>query len=472
MILEAMLEQAVARHRAGDLPAAETLYLQLLQAAPQAFAPRHLLGVLRGQQGRTAEAIALIGGALAAQPHVADAQYNYGKVLKDAGRLAEALAAFDRAHALGNPGARGQRAEVLNYLGVDAQERGDFAKALALADRAVADAPDYANAHENRGVSLGRLGRLQESLASLDRALALKADYAPTHFNRANALRDLLRLDEAMESFDRAIALDPKFVNARRNKGMLALLRGDFTIGLPLYEWRKKASPPVEARVYPQPLWSGAEDIAGKTVLTYCEQGLGDTIQFYRFVAPLIARGAHVVLSAPQSLLALLDSGRWKVTRIGNKDVPPDFDFHIPLMSIPLALGMTGDTIPAETPYLSAEPERVARWKARIGEKDFKIGISWQGAVSQVTGRSMPLAAFAPLADLPGVRLISLQKGAGADQRAAPPAVESLGADFDAGPDAFLDTAAAMESLDLVITLDSAIAHLAGALARPTWVAV
>jgi tetratricopeptide (TPR) repeat protein len=472
MTFEAMLEQAVARHRSGDLAAAEALYLKLLAAAPHSFTPRHLLGVLRGQQGRLAEAIALIGGALAARPDVADAQYNYGKVLKDAGRLSEALTAFDRAHRLGNPGARGQRAEVQNRMSVALQQKGDFPQALALADRAIADAPGYGNAHENRGVALSRLGRTTESLASLERALALQSDYAQVHFNYANALRETLRFEEAMASFDRAIALDPDFVDAWRNKGLLALLQGDFAAGLPLYEWRKKASPPVEARIYPQPLWTGAEDISGKTVLTYVEQGLGDTIQFYRFVAPLLERGARVVLSAPQCLLALLGQGRWPVALIGNRDTPPAFDFHIPLMSIPLALGLARDSIPAGIPYLSAEPDRVARWKARIGEKGFKIGISWQGAVSQVAGRAMPLAAFAPLASLPGVRLISLQKGAGTEQLAALPAVERLGADFDSGPDAFLDTAAVMANLDLVITLDSGPAHLAGALARPAWVAL
>jgi len=470
MTLEAMLEQALARHRAGDLPGAEQLYLNLLQAAPRSFVPQHLLGVLRAQQGRLPEAIALIGEALAARPNVADAQFNYGKVLKDAGRLPEALAAYDQAVALGYPGARANRVEVLNRMGVVAQQAGDFDQAVALADRALADAPDYANAHDNRGVALARLGRHAEAIASLDRALAIQPDHAPTHFNRGNALRDTLRLDEAMESFDRAIALDPNFVDARRNKGLLALMQGDFATGLPLYEWRKQANPPVEARSYPQPLWTGTEDITSKTVFVYVEQGLGDAIQFYRFVMPLLERRAHVILSAPQSLLALLARGRWPVDLVANGATPPDFDYHIPLMSLPLALGVTYATIPVETPYLFAELERIAYWKTRIDEKAFKIGISWQGAISQVIGRSMPLAAFTTLADLPGVRLISLQKGPGSEQLADLPMVENLGAEFDSGADAFLDSAAVMESLDLVITLDSALAHLAGALGRPSWV--
>ena len=158
----------------------------------------------------------------------------------------------------------------------------------------------------NRAVALWSLGRFEEALAGFDAALALKPDYVEAHYNRGNALRDLLRLEEAKQSFDRAVAIDPAFAPAYRNKGFCALLQGDFAQGLPLYEWRKRLNPPIEARTYPQPLWTGTEDVKGKTVFVYIEQGLGDTIQFYRFVSALLARGARVVLSAQDSLLRLL----------------------------------------------------------------------------------------------------------------------------------------------------------------------
>jgi hypothetical protein len=250
------------------------------------------------------------------------------------------------------------------------------------------------------------------------------------------------------------------------------LLQGDFALGLPLYEWRKQLKPPIEARFYPQPLWNGTQDIKGRTVFVYIEQGLGDTIQFYRFVGALLARGAHVILAVQDALLRLLENASPGVELVGARVVPPAFDYHIPLMSLPLALGLTPRTIPAAVPYLKAEPERVARWRSQIGEKGYKIGISWQGARGGVTSRAVPLRCFAPLAAIPGVRLISLQKGFGTEQLVTLPMVESLGQDFDSGPDAFLDSAAVMQNLDLVITLDSALAHLAGAMGRPIWVAL
>ncbi|HYS47008.1 MAG TPA: hypothetical protein VEM35_11240, partial [Rhizomicrobium sp.] len=249
-----------------------------------------------------------------------------------------------------------------------------------------------------------------------------------------------------------------------------ALLQGDFAQGLPLYEWRKRLNPPIEARSYPQPLWTGAEELRNKTIFVYIEQGLGDTIQFYRFVAPLLERGAHVVLSVQDGLLRLLENASPRVELVGATAVPAAFDYHIALMSLPLALGLTVDSIPVAIPYLKAEPERVGRWRDRIGEKGFKIGISWQGARGGVTSRAIPPSCFEGLSKIPGVRLISLQKGFGAER--ALPQMESLGAEFDSGADAFLDSAAVMANLDLVITLDSALAHLAGALGCPVWVAL
>jgi tetratricopeptide (TPR) repeat protein len=481
MTLQTLYEQAFASHRRGELAQAEQLYRQVLEAAPSSFAARHMLGVLMAQTGATAEALEWIGSALALKPDAPDALFNYGNVLKGAGRLDEALAAYEGALAARPDYAAAQAAagqtrellaEALNRSGNACRAAGRTDESLADYDRALALAPHYADALNNRAVALWSLGRFDEAVAGFDAALAVKPDYVEAHYNRGNALRDMLRLDDAKESFDRAIALDPGFAPAHRNKGFCALLQGDFAAGLPLYEWRKRLNPPIEARVYPQPLWTGAEDINGKTLFLYAEQGLGDAIQFYRFVAPLLARGARVILSVQDVLLRLLENSGPKVEVVGAGAVPAAFDYHIPLMSLPLALGVTAATIPADIPYLKAEAERAARWTARIGEKGFKIGIAWQGARGGVTSRAMPLRCFEGLSRLEGVRLISLQKGFGAEQRAALPWVESLGEDFDQGPDAFLDSAAVMQNLDLVITLDSALAHLAGALGRPVWVAL
>jgi len=472
MGLEAQYNEAVAAHRRGDLGEAERLYRQVLEAAPSSFVTRHMLGVLRAQAGATAEALELIGSALALKPDAPDALFNYGNVLKSCGRLEEAVAAYDRALAArpDYPAAQLARSETLNARGNSLRERGRPEEALGCYDQALAATPRYPDAVNNRAVALWSLNRFEEALAGFDAALALKPDYVEAHYNRGNALRDLLRLDEAKASYDRAIALDAGFAPAYRNKGFCALLEGDFALGLPLYEWRKRLTPPIESRRYDKPLWTGREDIQGKTLFLYVEQGLGDTIQYYRFVAPLLAQGAKLILSAQDRLLRVLRSAQPSVELIGSAAVPANFDYHIPLMSLPLALGLTLESIPAPIPYLKAEPDRVAHWRDRIGKTGFKIGIAWQGAQIGPPGRAMPLTSFDGLSRLAGVRLISLQKGSGAEQLDDLIGVESLGPDFDGGPDAFLDSAAVMENLDLVITLDSALAHLAGALGRPVWV--
>jgi len=474
MTLQALYEEALGSHKRGDLAAAENLYRQVLAAAPASFAARHMLGVLRAQQGALPEALELLETALAQKPDAHDAQFNYGNVLKKAGRIPEALAAFNKAldRKPDYGAALAGRAELLNLEGNRLRDGGQVSEALACYERALGDAPFYADALNNRAVALWSMNRFDEALAGFDAALAINPRYVEAHYNRGNTLRDMSRLDEAMASYDRAIAIDPGFARAYCNKGFCALLRGDFAQGLPLYEWRKRSNPPVESRSYSQPLWTGREDIRGKTLFLYIEQGLGDTIQFYRFVAPLLERGAQVILSAQDKLLRLLENAVPKVTLVGSTTVPARFDYHIPLASLPLALGITVDSIPRTDSYLRAEPGRVAKWRSRIGEKGFKIGICWQGGRAGIAGRAMPLSCFQGLSRLDGVRLISLQKGFGTEQLGAFPRVESLGEEYDGGPHAFLDSAAVMESLDLVITLDSALAHLAGAMGRPVWVAL
>jgi hypothetical protein len=252
------------------------------------------------------------------------------------------------------------------------------------------------------------------------------------------------------------------------------MLTGALEEGLALYEWRKKMPVPIEARSYRQGLWTGEQDLAGKTLFVYVEQGLGDTIMFYRYALMAGEKGARVVLAAQDALLPLLRDAGAGIEVIGLGDVPAHFDYHAPLMSLPLAFATRIESIPAPVPYLRSRPERVAHWRARLAGKAFKIGLCWQGA-KNIAGRSFPLAALGDIATLENVRLISLQKGDGADQLKSLPAgmtVETLGEDFDAGANAFIDSAAVMQSLDLLITPDTSLAHLAGALGRPAWVAL
>jgi tetratricopeptide (TPR) repeat protein len=350
-----------------------------------------------------------------------------------------------------------------------------FEAALAAYDQALELDPGYAPLHFLRGEMLQPLLRYEAALQAYDRFLGFAPGDTNAWVSRGLALQNLGRLEEALESYSQADALDPSLAAARLNRGLCHLLMGDFAAGLPLYEWRKRMPQPMEARSYPQPLWTGAEDIRGKVLFAYVEQGLGDTIQFYRYVSLALERGARVILSVPDRLIALLKSAEPAVELIGSGQAPQHFDFHIPLAGIPLAVGMRADTIPTQDHYLSAEPGRVAQWKTRLGSRGFRIAIAWQGieTVRGLEGKSFPLAALAGIAALADVRLISVQKGDGAGQPAhLPPGMTVESYVFDEGSDAFLDTAAMMQACDLVITADTAPAHLAGALGVPAWIAL
>jgi hypothetical protein len=237
------------------------------------------------------------------------------------------------------------------------------------------------------------------------------------------------------------------------------LLAGDFAQGLPLYEWRKRLEhamvPPLAA-----PIWHGAEDLAGRTLLIYADQALGDTLQFCRYAHLAQQRGAQMIVRVQPQLTELLASLGPDIRVIAPGEEPRGCDYQCALLSLPLAFATTLQTIPAAVPYLAADPRRVAHWREQLGAGGFRVGIVWQGSRHRIdVGRSVPLEMFRPLATVPGVRLISLQKGAALEQlRAAQAgfAVETPGEPFDQGPQAFLDSAALMSALDLVITCDTA----------------
>ncbi len=533
MDMQAVLERAFALHQSGRLAEAEPLYQDVLRVAPGEFTAQLLLGILRSQQGRNAEALELLTAALALHPDSDLALLNHGNVLAAMERASEALASYDRAIAL-HPrhadlrNARGlllvslrhfeealvdldaaiainpELAQAWNNRGNALQGLARFGDALASYDRALALDPAHVQTHNARAHVLRRLGRLDEALAASDRALALdganaqgwndrgnilqdmnrhedaiqaydralvlRSDYLEALTNRGTAHRDLLRFDAALADFDQVLSRDGDHVMAHWSKGIVKLMMGDLVEGLPLYEWRKRLPAPIEARGYPQPLWTGVETIAGKTLFCYIEQGLGDTILFFRYALMARARGARVILAVQDSLVQLMRDSGGDIEIMGSAGVPPAFDYHSPLMSLPLAFGTTRETIPAPIPYLKAQAGRVERWRARIGAHGFKIGICWQGAAS-IANRSFPLSLLAPISEMKDVRLISLQKGAGTGQLSGM-RVETLGDDFDAENNAFLDSAAVMQVLDLVITPDTSLAHLAGALGRPAWVAL
>ncbi|HEX2759305.1 MAG TPA: tetratricopeptide repeat protein, partial [Rhizomicrobium sp.] len=354
---------------------------------------------------------------------------------------------------------------------------GRLDEALALYDKAIALKPDLIDAYVNRGLVLTRRGRVEAAMADFDHAIAARPDLKSAHIGRSGALVAGDRIDEAL-AYNRELARNPEFKSeAEFHSAFLLLQRGDWEEGWKLYEARRATDRPVETRAYPQSEWLGEGEIKGKTLYVYGEQGLGDTIHFARYLGLAQARGAKVIFSPQERLMRLVQGLVPKVELLPFHTAPASFDLHMPLLSMPLAFGTRPDNIPAPIPYLSAEPALVEKWRQRIGGDGFKIGICWMGSTNTGMGidRSYPLAELAPIAAIPGVRLISLQKLDGLEQLAGLPAgmtVESLGDDFDEGDNAFVDTAAAMQAVDLVISCDTSVAHLAGALGRPCWTAL
>ena len=421
---------------------------------------------------RLDDALASYDKALAIKPDYAEALNNRGSALKEMKRLDEALASYDKALAI-----KPDYAEALNNRGNALKEMKRLGEALASYDKALAVKPDWAEALNNRGNALREMKRLDEALASYDKALAIKPDCAVTLNNRGIALEQLKRLDEALASYDKALAIKPDYAEAIFDRGLLALLMGDFAAGWSGYESRrdvKEASSRDLKASFPS--WRG-ENISGKKIIVYEEQGLGDVIQFSRYLKHLTELGAQVTFLVRPNLLGLMRSFDQAIRVLANYPAGEIFDYQSALLSLPLAFGTTLESIPAEVPYLRAEPELVRKWRDRLGNEGFKIGIAWQGSKAGKAdiGRSFALAEFVGVSQISNVRLISLQKNEGVEQLRELPEgmeVETLGDDYDAGDDAFLDTAAVMENLDLVIACNSSIAHLAGALGRPIWVAL
>jgi tetratricopeptide (TPR) repeat protein len=424
-------------------------------------------GVVLHEMGMPEQALASFDRALALQPGLAEAHSNRGNALKDLKRFEEALSSYDAALAL-----RPAYPEALSNRGVVLNEMKRRIEALESLDRALALRPDYAEALSNRGAVLHAMKRYDEALVSLDRALALRPDHAEAHCNRGAVLCELMRVEEALGCYDRALAARPDMPEAHWNEASLRLLLGDFARGWAEYEWRwKREALAKTVRAFPRPRWSGKDEIEGKTILLHSEQGYGDSIQFCRYAPLVAARGARVLLEVERPLRALMTTLAG-VSQVLVKGEPlPQFDLHCPLLSLPLAFGTELSTIPARTPYLHAAQERRDYWRARLGPtRRPRIGLAWSGNPShhRDTDRSIALRALLPVLRS-GATFVSLQKNVRPDDAAELAARRDI-LDFAGSLDDFSDTAALIAELDLVISVDTSIAHLAGALGKPTWV--
>ena len=450
------LAAAIQHHQAGRLEAAEQAYQEILAIEPNHAEALHFLGVVQARMGRHETGVESIRRALAVKPDWAEAHYNLGIVLSGQARWDEAMACYERALEL-----KPCYAEALVSLGNGLRRQRKPQEAIAAYARALERKPDFAEAHNNLGAVWEEQGELDKAIVHYRRAMELKPNYVDAHNNLGAALVEEGRLEEATECYGQALAIEPDNAEVHTNQALLRLLEGDFERGWLEYEWRwrRRRSPPARFR---QPLWDGTP-AADKTILLHAEQGLGDTIQFVRYASMVKERMGMVFLECQPPLLGLLAD--FPVDHlVGKATEPLPFDVHAPLLSLPRIFGTTVESVPASVPYLFAAPSLVEDWRKRLScLTGFKIGIAWQGNPAHRGDRcrSIPLSCFEPLAQVPGVRLISLQKRNGTDQLAGvsehfPVTDWSESLDEASGP--FMDTAALMMNLDLVITSDTAIA--------------
>lgn len=425
------------RHQAGQFAAAEHVYRQVLQVAPQDENAWCFLGMACHDQRRYDEAVEAYEFALRLRPRFPVALNNLANTLKQLGRFEEAIARCQ---------------EALQYK------------------------PDYATAYNNLGVALVAQGRLEDASAAFEKALELMPGDAVARTNLGAALVRQGRFEEGAVNARKALSVNPNHAEAHKNQAIVWLLLGDFERGWPEYEWRWNC-PGSALPAFARPLWDGTP-LSGRTILLFAEQGLGDTLHFVRYANLLKQQGARTIVACQKPLLRLLETCPGVDQLVDVQGTLPPFDVCAPLLSLPGILKTTLETIPAPIPYLSADPQLTEQWRQRLDALPArKVGIAWQGSphFHADRQRSIPLASFAPLARVPGVRLISLQKGPGAEQigqLAGQFEVIDFGAELDQASGPFMDTAAMIAGLDLVVTADTSIAHLAGALGVSVWIAL
>lgn len=459
--VQALLTEAVRAHQAARYDEARQLCLDILARDVRHAEALHLLGLVLYSTGRADTAVGMFQRAIAVNEREAAYHSNLGNALHATGSFDEALAAYGQAIALKPTyaDAHYNRANTLRDQGLPDEAIAAYQHALRLN-------PDFAEAHCNLGGLLRNCGRLSEAEEHLRAGLRLRPDYADSTNNLAVTLQDLGRLDESMACFERAVELAPDNAEVEYNRALTHLVAGDFANGWRLQEARWKT--PKAPRAMDKPQWKG-EPLHGQRLLLHHECGFGDTIQFLRYVPLVAARGATVLLDVPRNLVRLAE---WipGVAGISVTGEPlPAFDLHCPMMSLPLAFGTELETIPAQVPYLQIPHEAVAQAAAlEWPQRELRVGLAWSGnpAFPRDQFRSVTLSALAPLLAVPGALFYSLQMGPAAAQ--LEPYRDRV-ADLTPHIRDLADTAALLENLDLLITVDTAVAHLAGALGLPVW---
>lgn len=460
-----LLQRAVALHQAGELDQAQALYEELLGRQPDEPNALYLCAVVAMQTGDHARAVERAGQAMLVNPGRAEIHVVHGKSLLELGQTQRALESLEKAVAL-----QPDMAEAHFRLGQALLRLERYADALRCHDRALALAPEVAQAWSSSGLVLKKLQRWAEAVTRFDKAIALLPAYVFAFAERAQALIELDQPEQALASYDQALRHAPNHAEISAQKSLLLLLKGDFEKGWQLYESRWScASFAFNARGFSRPRWTGSEPLAGKTILLHAEQGLGDTLQFCRYAPLLAQRGARVLLEVQPALAGLLGSLDGVAGVYAQGSTLPHFDCYCPLMSLPAALGTRLDSIPAPLSYLRAPAQRLALWSERLGQDERPtVGLVWRGGTrhSNDARRSIALADLLP--HLPaGYRYLSLQKEVREDDRATLAGHAQMRHQGEMLAD-FSDTAALVCLCDAVISVDTSVAHLSGALGRPT----
>jgi tetratricopeptide (TPR) repeat protein len=469
---EPVFERAVHFHSTGELVKAASLFASILENNPGHFPSLHRLAAIRRYQGRLEESLALLERAVACNPAAAEAYNSLGNTLNSLGRSEEAVEQYRRAVLLHENFPEAHLNLANSYKALERWQEAEAAYRAAIALR-----PEYAEAHTNLGIVLGRLSRPADALACFSAAVSYDPAAKLGDSNVATALTALNRHEEALPYLQRAREVQPDAPEPVFNEALVHLAMGNLELGWRAYEARLRI-PELKINPYnfAQAAWDGQSDIAGKTILIHAEQGLGDTILFSRFVEPLVQRGARVILAVQQPLVRLMSTMPGVAQVLTYGEPLPQFDLHSPVGSLPLALGITLQTIPARVPYLQApaKSETIATLGEKSDDRRPLVGICWAGNPSYPSdhNRSIPLSIFKRLFQAPGVRFVSLQQNLRPGDDSILAAFDNIDLISDRKGSGLADTAALISRLDTVITVDTVIGHLAGALGRPFWILV
>ncbi len=454
---------ALALHQAGRLNEAARAYRQILVAHPRHADCLHMLGVVEHQMGHFDMAIDLIGKAIKLDDKIAPYHFNLGRACEDARRLDEAVSSYRTASKLwpDNPDVYANLGNVLGELEQLDEAAICFRKAIELE-------PGFAEAHTSLGNTLRDLGQLDEAIICSRRAVELAPNFPEAYSNLGITLSRLGHLDEAVACYRQALGLQPNLPAAHNNLAMALLAQGDMAAGWEHYEWRwQTPKMRAEQRNFAQPQWQG-EAAVGRTLLIHAEQGFGDTLQFCRYATQAAARGLRVIIEVQKPLVRLLRDLPGVELAVGRGETLPPFDYHVPMLSLPRVFDTRADTIPGVVPYLFADKILAEVWQRRLAAMDCqgrRIGLVWAGSAALAADRRRSIAPelLAPLFETPNFCFFNLQK----DGPAAPAQFPMISCMDEIGD--FADTAALIANLDLVISVDTAVAHLAAALGKPVW---